>query len=525
MPVTVCPQESELCDFALGRLSTEVARALNEHFERCLGCRSHVEIMRARTDDRSPLRPHTVSRAAGATRAESMPLARRSPTDDVAAPAPADTDNVPPPASTSPSPPPGPIGEFDGPLPSVEEFDERVVTCGAMSADELATFHRDLGLTNPPSDARELADSLVARYKLTRFQADAILQGRHGSLVLGSYLLISKIAEGGMGWVFKARHRRMQRIVAIKLLAPSMARSADRLARFQQEVEAAAKLNHPNIVAAYDADEFNGAHFLVMQYVRGQDLWRLITNGGPLSVERALDYALQTARGLAFAHRHGVVHRDIKPENLLVDDKRMVKILDMGLARLDHPSTSETGEGRGIMGTVEYMAPEQAIETSRADHRSDIYSLGCTFFYLLVGRPPFGSGPAAATLMAHQNDRIPSLRAIRPDVPIRIEKVLRRMVAKLPDDRYQSMNALVGDLEACLALTKRRRSWTHRSLSIASAASVGVFIGIMSVAGLRLVNEIFPETPAVVRPANPSPGATPEPTFENEPAAAERPTE
>ena len=222
------------------------------------------------------------------------------------------------------------------------------------------------------------------------------------------------------------------------------------LARFEREVRAAAKLSHPNIVAAYDADEANGVHFLVMEYVEGNDLSALVKKNGPFPVARTVNYILQAARGLEFAHKKGVIHRDIKPSNLLLDNEGAVKILDMGLARIesggDAATKSElTGTG-AVMGTVDYMAPEQALSTHHADARADIYSLGCTLYYLLTGRAAYDGETLMAKLLAHREQPIPELGA---GVPEEIEAVFRKMVAKSVEDRYQSVSEVVADLEKC----------------------------------------------------------------------------
>ncbi len=271
------------------------------------------------------------------------------------------------------------------------------------------------------------------------------------------YLLLGKLGEGGMGVVYKAQHRRMHRLVAIKMLSPKTMKSPEAIQRFYREVEAAAKLTHPNIVAAFDAREYQGTHYLVMEYVEGQDLAKLVKQHGPLPVEKAVDYALQTARGLQYSHGEGVVHRDIKPGNLLLDKKGTVKILDMGLARLEVAAARDDSGGERltqsgqVMGTCEYMAPEQALDTHTADARSDIYSLGCTLYRLLIGQPPYQGDTLMKVLLAHRELPIPSLRRVRPEVPEQLDTVFQKMMAKEPKDRYQSMGEVIVELEAVLA--------------------------------------------------------------------------
>ncbi len=220
---------------------------------------------------------------------------------------------------------------------SVERFVQALKSTGIVTPAEAETLVQSLPADKRTGDADELARNLVRQNKLTRFQAAAIYQDKADGLLLGNYLILDKLGAGGMGQVFRARHRRMDRVVAIKVLSKKLLDSPDAVARFQREAKAAARLTHPNIVTAYDADEAGGMHFLVMEYVDGSDLAGVVKQQGPLPVSQALDYVLQAARGLEHAHGEGVVHRDIKPSNLLLDKKGTLKILDMGLARMSDP--------------------------------------------------------------------------------------------------------------------------------------------------------------------------------------------
>jgi serine/threonine protein kinase len=304
-----------------------------------------------------------------------------------------------------------------------------------------------------PKDAEQLLRELYKQNLLTKFQAQQIAAGKIKALTLGAYTLLDKIGAGGMGQVFKAHHRRMDRLVAIKMLPTAMTKDAAALARFEREVRAAAKLRHPNIVAADDAAEANGVHFLVMEFVEGQDLSSLVKNNGPLGVAKAVDYILQAARGLEFAHSKGVIHRDVKPPNLLLSNDGIVKILDMGLARIDAPGGDAetqaelTGTG-AVMGTVDYMAPEQALDTKHADARADIYSLGISLYFLIAGKAAYGGETIMEKLLAHRERPIPSLQDAQTTVPKQLDAIFRKMVAKRTEDRYHTMSEVIEALEA-----------------------------------------------------------------------------
>jgi serine/threonine protein kinase len=335
----------------------------------------------------------------------------------------------------------------------LDEFVRQLLESSLLSADEASTLRATLNAE--ADDAQSLASKLVRAGKLTEYQARAILHGDTQFLVFGEYVVLDKLDEGGMGVVLKALHRRMDRLVAVKILPPSAVHSPEAVQRFYREAKATAKLSHPHIVATHDAGEHAGVHYLVMEYVEGKDLARLVKERGPLSVEQTLNCVIQAARGLDYAHHHGIIHRDIKPSNLLSDREGTVKILDLGLAHLESVGGQQdqlTGTGE-IMGTVDYMAPEQARDTKHADARADIYSLGVTLWYLLTGRPLFEGETTVEKLMGHQTQPIPSLQDACPAASAALDAVFARMVAKTPESRYQTMAEVIVDLDRCRSAT------------------------------------------------------------------------
>ena len=329
---------------------------------------------------------------------------------------------------------------------SIGQFGKALVASGLFTADEAKAFWTGLPAETRPKDGEGFAQSLVAAGKLTSFQAQELLAGRGARLILGDYVIVAEIGAGGMGQVYKAKHRRMQRVVALKVMSSAAMKDAAAVKRFQREVIAAARLEHPNIVTAYDSGEAGSVKYLVMQFVDGGDLSDLVKKNGPLGVERAVGYVMQAARGLAFAHGAGVVHRDIKPANLLLDKKGVVKILDMGLARIEDSGDGLTATEQ-VMGTVDYMSPEQAADTKSADGRADIYSLGCTLWYLLSGKKLYDGDTMIARLMKHRDAPLPSLVKERDDVAWPLEQVFHKMIAKRPQDRYATMDDVIAALE------------------------------------------------------------------------------
>gem|GEM_PF-3407224 len=337
---------------------------------------------------------------------------------------------------------------------SLSELQSQLLELELLTSSEFT----EILATLPAVDAETLGRELLQRRKITAYQWRELATGRGRRLRLGNYLITHKLGQGGMGMVLKAEHRRMKRVVALKVLSPSVTHNAETLSRFQREVEAAARLSHPQIVTSFDADQAGDTAFLVMEYVPGQDLSNLLKESGPLPPNQAIDYVLQAARGLEYAHQQGVVHRDIKPGNLLRSPEGIIKILDMGLARISDPAGTTDGALTStgtMMGTVDYMSPEQALDTHSADARSDIYSLGCTLYFLLTAEPLFPEPTMMKRLLAHRETPAPPLSThvaladiSSPAIKIGLDRVFQKMVAKRPQDRYASMTEVIQALSA-----------------------------------------------------------------------------
>ncbi|MEQ8210567.1 MAG: serine/threonine-protein kinase [Lacipirellulaceae bacterium] len=322
------------------------------------------------------------------------------------------------------------------------EFLDLVRRSKLVEAEALEQFLEGLAVKHGgkiPSTKEEQSAALVEAELLTQWQADKLLLGKHKGFMLGKYKLLNLLGRGGMSQVYLAEHMLMKRKVAIKVLPKNRVADSSYLDRFRIEARAAAKLDDPNIVRAYDIDQDGDTHYLVMEYVKGRDLHIVVKEDGPLKYELAADYIAQVARGLDHAHEMGLVHRDIKPANCLLDEKGTVKLLDMGLARLVGDEASLTLENNeNVLGTADYLAPEQALNSHKADHRADIYSLGCTLYYLLTGHPPFPEGTISERLLKHQVEEAPSIANDRPDVPPSLVVICNRMMAKSADERYQT---------------------------------------------------------------------------------------
>ncbi len=330
---------------------------------------------------------------------------------------------------------------------NIEEFVDLVQKSAIVEERRLANYLDRLRAASAlPAAPNQLAALMVRDGLLTFFQAEQLLQGKWKRFTIGRYKVLEKLGTGGMGSVFLCEHKMMRRRVAVKVLPTTKADDPAALDRFYREAKVIAALDHPNIVRAYDIDQDEKLHFLVMEYVDGSSFQEIIKKAGPMEVLRACNYIRQAALGLQHAHeKAGIVHRDIKPGNILVDRSGIVKILDMGLARFFHDEedllTKKYDEN--VLGTADYLAPEQALDSHGVDIRADIYSLGATFYFLLTGKTPFVEGTVAQKLIWHQTRQPKPIRSLRPEVRDEIVAIIERMMAKDPGQRYSSPQEVV----------------------------------------------------------------------------------
>ena len=339
------------------------------------------------------------------------------------------------------------------------EFVDLVVASGLLEREEV---DRVMAAFPPADKGRTVARHLVDTGKLTRFQASRLLRGKSEGFQFGQYRILEELGRGGMGRVYKAVHQAMGRFVALKLLATDLTRTEKARTLFQREVKAAGRLHHPNIVTFYDANHAGDRHFLVMEFVDGPNLSQLVKERGPLPVEQACEYIRQAAIGLGYAHDMGLVHRDVKPANLLVQQTPggpQVKILDFGLAIVtsDEAALSQSAS-TGVPGTPDYMAPEQAKDHLSVDGRADLYSLGCTFYYLLTGEVPFPGGTALEKVTRHGSEAPRAVQSLRPEVADAVATVVHKLLAKNPKWRYEKAADLAADLDN--VLKGRRADWS-----------------------------------------------------------------
>lgn len=337
-----------------------------------------------------------------------------------------------------------------------ERFIQMVQKSGLVDKPVLERFEQKIrkklqgGL---PENPKKLAALFVKEDLLTDWQNEKLLTGKYKGFFLGKYKLLGHIGTGGMSSVYLAEHMRMGDKRAIKVLPKSRVRDATYLARFQLEAKAIASLSHPNIVLAYDIDNEDDVHYIVMEYVDGDDLQQLVKRDGALDFSTAANLIAQAARGLEHAHSKGVIHRDVKPANLLIDQKGVVRLLDMGLALVSagDDESLTVANNENVLGTADYLAPEQALNSHEVDHRADIYGLGCTFYFLLTGKPPFSDGTLAQRIAKHQTEMPTSVRQVRTDCPGELEGICVKMIQKDPRYRYQSAADVAEVLEKFVA--------------------------------------------------------------------------
>jgi serine/threonine-protein kinase len=414
------------------------------------------------------------------------------------------------------------------PITAVSDFLETLRQRQLLSPAQIEEVNREGG--RQFRDPHALSKELLQRDWLTPYQVNLLLMGRGDELILGPYVILERLGEGGTGQVFKARHQMMKRIVALKVIRKELLSEDEVVLRFQREVQLVSQLTDVNVVRAYDAGPIGGAYCLVMEYVEGIDLGRLVRQQGPLQWEQACDHIRQAALGLQHIHERGLVHRDIKPPNLIVTAMQstarpsavpvatvvpdqqvtpapacapshpwgIVKILDLGLARLPRAVSGEATNlitpTRAVMiGTPDYLAPEQALDFHKADIRADIYSLGCSFYFLLTGQPPFPGGTLTEKLLRHQQAEPTPLAQFRHDLPASLISVVRKMLAKRPGHRYQTPAELAQALDQLLANDSSAQTergpwlrplhWPRRRLLLIGAIAVlilAVFLAFWS---------------------------------------------
>jgi serine/threonine protein kinase len=334
--------------------------------------------------------------------------------------------------------------------PTSDALVELVRKSGLIEEERLnAYLERRGALGALPSEPKELANAFIRDGFLTAFQAEELLKGKYRGFVLSKYKILERLGSGRNSSVYLCEHLSMRRKVALKILPLAKAEDPSALARFYREGRAAGTLDHTNIVRTFDNGQEGDYHFLVMEYVDGCSLEMIVQKYGPMDISRAAAYIRQAAIGLQHVHQAGLIHRDVKPGNLLLDRRGIVKILDLGLVRFfhDHKDTlTQQYDPTTVLGTADYLSPEQALNSHDVDTRTDVYSLGATFYFLLAGHPPFQGKTFREKLLSHLTKEPTPLRTLRPEVPEGLAAVVEKMMAKDREQRYQSSAAVVAAL-------------------------------------------------------------------------------
>lgn len=340
---------------------------------------------------------------------------------------------------------------------SVEELIQLIRKSGMVDEQALNDYlHRRQTGRGLPADPREAADAMIADGLLTNFQTEQFLLGKWRGFTVGKYKLLERVGVGGMGQVFLCEHMFMKRRVAVKVLPPTKADQPAALGRFYREARAAGQLEHPNIVRTHDIDQDGNLHYIVMEYVDGSNLLDVVKKFGPLDIGRAVSYTREVALALDFAFRSGLVHRDVKPGNVLIDRRGRAKLLDLGLARFFNDQTDMLTikyDDKIVLGTADYVAPEQVANSHDVDIRADIYALGASFYFLLAGHPPFPNGTVSQKLLWHRTKDPTPIRQVRPEVPEGLAAILVKMMRKDPAERFQTPAEVAAELERWVPAT------------------------------------------------------------------------
>jgi eukaryotic-like serine/threonine-protein kinase len=334
-------------------------------------------------------------------------------------------------------------------MPAVEDFLKTVLRSGLLNREQLGEALRLLP-EEQRDDPQGLANHLVKAGRLSRFQARKLLQGKTLGLVLGPFQVLAPVGKGGMSTVYLARDTRSQLLVALKVLPPKKAQQEERLlARFLREMEMCQRVAHPNLAQTYEVGVSQGVYYIAMEFIPGRSLYRLVNDEGPLAVPRAARLFAEVASALDHAHCRGVIHRDMKPSNVLVAVDDHAKVLDLGLAIIEGeiPKDHTIVGGQGyVVGTMDYIAPEQSEDASKVDARSDIYGLGCTLYFALTGQPPFPGGSTWKKIKRHRTEEPVPLPQLNPAVPPPFIALVRKMMAKRPEDRFESADQVRQEL-------------------------------------------------------------------------------
>jgi serine/threonine protein kinase len=335
--------------------------------------------------------------------------------------------------------------------PTVEGFLRTVQRSGLLDRETLQTLLRSLPVERR-NDPEAVADHLIRAGRLTLFQARKLLAGASLGLVLGPFHVLAPIARGGMGTVYLARDTRSGQLIALKVLPPKKAREEERLlARFRREMEMSQRVSHPHLAWTYEVGVWHGVYYIAMEYIPGRSLYRLIHDEGPLAVPRLARLFAEVCLALDHAHNQGLIHRDLKPSNIIITPNDHAKVLDLGLALMEGEIQGERevigGEGY-VVGTMDYIAPEQTTDPSKVDARCDVYSLGCTIYFAVTGRPPFPGGTSKDKIKRHRSEEPMPIPQLNPDVPPAFIGLVRRMMVKDPEVRLPSAAAARHELLA-----------------------------------------------------------------------------